>query len=106
MDLGTLYTRRGKKGKSKLVRDANKQPIHTLSEVKIEPSFRYNSGISEFDRVLGGSLTKGATALLGGEPGIGKSTLMLQVLGSIKNRKLLYVSGEERLLKLEIELKD
>jgi DNA repair protein RadA/Sms len=101
-----------KKGKSKLVRDANKQQIHTLSEVKIEPSFRYNSGISEFDRVLGGSLTKGATALLGGEPGIGKSTLMLQVLGSIKNKKLLYVSGEEsaaqvrnRAERLEIDLK-
>ncbi len=101
-----------KKGKSKLVRDANKHQVHALSEVKIEPSFRYNSGISEFDRVLGGSLTKGATALLGGEPGIGKSTLMLQVLGSIKNKKLLYVSGEEsaaqvrnRAERLEIDLK-
>lgn len=84
-----------KTGKNKLVSDTNKiQPI-TLQEIEIESDFRYSSGISEFDRVLGGGIMRGGTVLLGGEPGIGKSTLMLQLLGAIKDRKVLYVSGEE-----------
>ncbi|MFA5513504.1 MAG: DNA repair protein RadA [Sphaerochaetaceae bacterium] len=84
-----------KKGSSTLVRDTNKSQVVTLSEVKIDNNFRYTSEISEFDRVLGGGIMRGATVLLGGEPGIGKSTLMLQLLGSLKNLKLLYISGEE-----------
>lgn len=85
----------GKSGKIALVSDPNKtQPI-TLKEIEVESDFRYSSGISEFDRVLGGGIMRGGTVLLGGEPGIGKSTLMLQLLGAIKNRRVLYVSGEE-----------
>lgn len=81
--------------KKQLVSNPNKkQPIY-LSEVIIDSDFRFSSGISEFDRVLGGGIMRGATVLLGGEPGIGKSTMMLQMLGTIENHSTLYVSGEE-----------
>lgn len=58
---------------------------------------RINTGIKEFDRVLGGGMVPGATVLLGGEPGIGKSTLLLQVLAkaAASGKKVLYISGEE-----------
>lgn len=58
---------------------------------------RFETGIGEFDQVLGGGLVKGSVVLIGGEPGIGKSTVMLQVAGilSDKQQKVLYVSGEE-----------
>lgn len=80
---------------TQLVSDANKKQTVSLSEIEIGEDFRYSSGISEFDRVLGGGIMRGGTVLLGGEPGIGKSTLMLQLLGSIANRSVLFVSGEE-----------
>ncbi|MDR3047017.1 MAG: DNA repair protein RadA [Bacteroidales bacterium] len=56
---------------------------------------RIHSGYSEFDNVLGGGIVAGSLVLLGGEPGIGKSTLLLQMALSLKNSKILYVSGEE-----------
>src|SRR5690554_6014745 len=90
-----VVKKQAKSVKSQLVSDANKTQTITLSEVDITEDFRYTSGISEFDRVLGGGIMRGGTVLLGGEPGIGKSTLMLQLLGAIKNRSVLYVSGEE-----------
>lgn len=68
-------------------------PLHALDPLE---SARISSGISEFDRVLGGGIMKGMTVLVGGEPGIGKSTLMLQV--AVKNAfqgRVLYISGEE-----------
>ena len=90
-----VVKKQGKSGKTQKVSDANKlQPV-SLSAVTVEEDFRYSSGISEFDRVLGGGIMRGGTVLLGGEPGIGKSTLMLQLLGAITNRSVLYVSGEE-----------
>ena len=60
-------------------------------------SSRLPTGVSEFDRVLGGGLVSGALLLIGGDPGIGKSTLVLQCMGvvSASGRKGLYVSGEE-----------
>lgn len=81
--------------RKQLVSDANKSQPVVLSEVTIGDDFRFSSGIEELDRVLGGGIMSEGSVLLGGEPGIGKSTLMLQLLGSIKNKKLLYVSGEE-----------
>ncbi|MDX9938857.1 MAG: DNA repair protein RadA [Sphaerochaetaceae bacterium] len=90
-----VVKKQGKSGKKQLVSDTNKIQTVALSEIEIGEDFRYSSGISEFDRVLGGGIMRGGTVLLGGEPGIGKSTLMLQLLGSIKNRSVLYVSGEE-----------
>ncbi len=58
---------------------------------------RYNTGLEEFNRVLGGGLAEGSFVLLGGAPGIGKSTLLLQMAGGLakNNHKVLYVSGEE-----------
>ena len=71
------------------------KPI-SLEDVVIDPQFRFETGISELDRVLGGGVMKGSSVLLGGEPGIGKSTLMLQVLEKCSlSRRVLYVSGEE-----------
>ncbi len=70
--------------------------VQILSEVRAEELPRTSSGIEELDRVLGGGLVKGAVILLGGDPGIGKSTLLLQALSSLsEHRHVLYVSGEE-----------
>lgn len=81
-------------------RKESKQSLQTnsmpLSQVPYENEFRFSSGIDELDRVLGGGIVHSSSVLVGGEPGIGKSTLMLQVVaGCSKNRKVLYISGEE-----------
>ncbi len=65
-----------------------------LSEVKTDRETRYSSGISELDRVLGGGIVQGSLVLIGGEPGIGKSTLLLQICQYL-NDNVLYISGEE-----------
>lgn len=75
------------------------KPI-SLNSVDAQKNVRFNTGISEFDRVLGGGATKRSAILLGGEPGIGKSTLLLQTVSSVSKSlnnkgKILYVSGEE-----------
>ncbi|MBI5373914.1 MAG: DNA repair protein RadA [Candidatus Schekmanbacteria bacterium] len=69
----------------------------SLSEIKNDNAARIKSGIDEFDRVLGGGLVAGSTVLLGGTPGIGKSTILLQVLDKFSKAGIsgLYVSGEE-----------
>jgi len=67
-----------------------------LSEIDAREEHRIPTGVSEFDRVLGGGLVPGAVVLIGGDPGIGKSTLLLQSLADMgQRRKVLYVSGEE-----------
>ena len=68
-----------------------------MDAIALDPEERLLTGIREFDRVLGGGLVSGSLVLIGGDPGIGKSTLMLQVLYGIaeKGSKVLYVSGEE-----------
>src|SRR5271154_1329230 len=68
-----------------------------LGEVGAAPVTRMSTGIGELDRVLGGGLVPGALVLLGGSPGIGKSTLTNMVLGNLQQagRRTLYVSGEE-----------
>jgi len=67
-----------------------------LSEIDAREEHRIPTGVSEFDRVLGGGLVPGAVVLIGGDPGIGKSTLLLQALAAMgQRRKVLYVSGEE-----------
>jgi len=71
-----------------------KKEIRTINEIKIENEPRYKSGIGELDRVLGGGIVKGSLILVGGDPGIGKSTLLLQ-LCQTANAKILYISGEE-----------
>jgi DNA repair protein RadA/Sms len=70
--------------------------LQRLSEVEAREEARAATGIEEFDRVLGGGLVAGAVVLIGGDPGIGKSTLLLQALAQIgAASKVLYVSGEE-----------
>lgn len=69
-----------------------------LENIQAQSSSRFITGISEFDRVLGGGATKRSAVLIGGEPGIGKSTLLIQTASSFVkniNAKVLYVSGEE-----------
>lgn len=66
-----------------------------LQEISASERGRIQTGDGEFDRVLGGGLVSGSLVLLGGEPGIGKSTLMLQIGLGLKGLKILYVSGEE-----------
>ena len=69
----------------------------TITEVQPVQENRMMTGIGEFDRVLGGGMVKGSLILIGGEPGIGKSTLTLQSMGHLskQGKKVLYVSGEE-----------
>ena len=68
----------------------------SVTSIDIENEHRYNCGISELDRVLGGGIVRGSVILLSGEPGIGKSTILLQICGKISSDfKILYVSGEE-----------
>lgn len=71
-----------------------KSKVTAVSDFKIENTHRFPTADDELDRVLGGGLVNGSVVLIGGEPGIGKSTLMLQTALNIK-RKCLYVSGEE-----------
>lgn len=72
------------------------QEVRNLSEVAADDVQRTVTGIGEFDRVLGGGLVPGSVVLIGGDPGIGKSTLLLQVLDRLSGRfKVLYISGEE-----------
>ncbi len=67
-----------------------------LSQVSIKDEPRYVTGISELDRVLGGGIVKGSVVLLSGDPGIGKSTILLQICNALQEHlKILYVSGEE-----------
>ena len=70
--------------------------LQTLSEIEAREEDRLPTGVSEFDRALGGGLVAGGVVLIGGDPGIGKSTLLLQALTALSARSsVLYVSGEE-----------
>lgn len=80
----------------------NSEPVR-ISEVDTTETNRYSSGFGELDRVLGGGVVAGSMVLVGGDPGIGKSTILLQVCANIaKNRKVLYVSGEESLRQIKM----
>jgi DNA repair protein RadA/Sms len=72
------------------------QPVTTLAEIEASDVDRQGTGIEELDRVLGGGIVAGGVVLIGGDPGIGKSTLLLQALDSLsRSMKTLYVTGEE-----------
>ncbi|MDB5854359.1 MAG: radA [Herminiimonas sp.] len=89
-------------------------PVLTLKDVEAIDVPRFGTGIEEFDRVLGGGLVPGSVVLIGGDPGIGKSTLLLQALANLsKVKKALYVTGEEsgaqvalRAKRLAVDAKD
>lgn len=68
----------------------------TIDEIDADDEIRFKTGMAELDRVLGGGIVKGSLVLLSGDPGIGKSTILLQICEFLgKNLKILYVSGEE-----------
>ena len=70
--------------------------VKRLNDVNYDREERYSTGIDELNRVLGGGLVRGSLILVGGDPGIGKSTLLLQICENLgKTRKILYISGEE-----------
>ena len=82
--------------KPKAVKKASNNKAEKFTELKLPVYLRTGTGMSELDRVLGGGLVEGSVVLLSGEPGIGKSTLLLQISSELaKSRKVLYVSGEE-----------
>ncbi|HJD12671.1 MAG TPA: DNA repair protein RadA [Candidatus Ruminococcus avistercoris] len=82
---------------------SRKQPV-SLAEIQTEKEERTATGIGELDRVLGGGIVGGSLLLVGGDPGIGKSTLLLQVcrLLSLAGKKVLYISGEESLRQIKL----
>ena len=74
-----------------------------LAEISTADETRFPSGMEELDRVLGGGVVEGSFVLVGGEPGVGKSTLLMQICSNIsRNRRVLYVSGEESLRQLKL----
>ena len=90
--------------KTAAVKAAKEIRIVPLSEVKTENEERVTTEIKELDRVLGGGIVPGSLILVGGDPGIGKSTLLLQVCQKLAKieRKVLYISGEESLRQIKL----
>jgi DNA repair protein RadA/Sms len=82
---------------------AKPEPV-PIDSVDIDEDNRTQTGIHEFDRVLGGGVVTGSLVLIGGDPGIGKSTLLLQVIHGLAkhNKKILYVSGEESIRQIKM----
>lgn len=91
-----------KAGKS--FRTETKAKVSKLKDIKSAEEQRITTGIMELDRVLGGGIVPGSMVLVGGDPGIGKSTLLLQVCRNfaVNNHNILYVSGEESLQQIKI----
>ena len=100
-----VVTGQGKSSRMKTVTGfSEKNKPAKLSEVSIEKEDRISTGIGELDRVLGGGIVAGSLTLVGGDPGIGKSTLLLQVCRNLAGdgREVLYVSGEESLKQIKL----
>ena len=86
----------GPKSKGRAPVGASKKQPKLIGELDTEAEIRFSTGIGELDRVLGGGAVMGSLVLVGGAPGIGKSTLLLQLCGSVTGgQKILYVTGEE-----------
>lgn len=90
--------------KSAGVREYRERSVVPLSQVKTEAEERLCTQMEELDRVLGGGIVPGALILVGGDPGIGKSTLLLQVCQNLtrEKRQVLYISGEESLRQIKL----
>lgn len=96
----TLKEMKSSKFKIDVRAQAQEVEIKKLDEIDIQQTNRKSSGIEELDRVLGGGVVPGSVILLGGEPGIGKSTLLLQMAGNFG--KVLYLSAEESLGQIKL----
>ncbi|MFH2135126.1 MAG: DNA repair protein RadA [Pseudomonadota bacterium] len=93
-------------GKNRYSALAASGKLQQLAEVEASEVSRTPTGIAEFDRVLGGGLVEGGVVLIGGDPGIGKSTLLLQALAHLSaTKKVLYVSGEESAQQIALRAK-
>lgn len=81
----------------------NSSFVSTLDKIDINNDIRYATGMGELDRVLGGGLVKGSVVLIGGSPGVGKSTILLQICEFMGCKgKILYISGEESLSQIKL----
>ena len=89
-----------KKGSLKLTKKAGAEMVK-LSDVSAEAEYRMKTGIGELDRVLGGGIIPGSLMLVGGDPGIGKSTLMLQMCRKLMSFDPIYCTGEESLQQIK-----
>ncbi len=93
----------GKKGLSTGTKDGKYAMPVALSEVQLGEEERLSTGIKELDRVLGGGIMQGSVTLVGGDPGIGKSTLLLQMCKNLAEKiSVLYISGEESLKQIKL----
>lgn len=90
--------------KASIMKDRKEAQIVTLSSVSTEEDERMQTTMKELDRVLGGGIVPGSLVLVGGDPGIGKSTLLLQVCQKLSamKKKVLYISGEESLKQIKL----
>ena len=92
--------------KKRIATDFGSSEVQSFADLSIPEYIRNSTGLSELDRVLGGGLVCGSVVLLSGEPGIGKSTLLLQISDTLgKTRKVLYVSGEESEAQIKLRAK-
>ena len=100
-------TAKGKNNSFRKVRQGRKNEPVILADISIQENDRIKTEIEELDRVLGGGIVPGSMVLVGGDPGIGKSTLLLQVCRQLtgKGHKVLYVSGEESLGQIKLRAK-
>lgn len=96
----SLKEMRGLKSQDRRSKRETDSSPQKLKNISLKNQDRIKTGISEFDRTLGGGIVPGSIILLAGDPGIGKSTLLLQIASSIKNS--LYVSGEESIFQLKL----
>ena len=93
-----------KSAPAKVRKEAAKAEVVKIADIKTGREERLTTGLKELDRVLGGGIVKGSLVLVGGDPGIGKSTLLLQVCRNLSLQKtdVLYISGEESLQQIKI----
>lgn len=93
---------KSKSGAAKAGGAALKNRPKRITELDGETEIRFSTGMGELDRVLGGGAVIGSLVLVGGAPGIGKSTLLLQICGNLRDQKVLYVTGEESARQLKL----
>jgi len=91
----------GKHSKKLNLKKKTNVKVHKLADIETGKEYRFGTGINEFDRVLGGGIIPGSFVLIAGDPGIGKSTLTLQMTRELIDKKPLYITGEESLSQIK-----